>query len=92
MQKMQARRRLEAMQVVGPAEHISDGTVLIVPRQDADCREIQPEVNLRGVDLTFLRHDVNANAAAMEFTRAVVRLARFVCGVMMARAAIDRLR
>jgi len=75
-------------------------TVATVPRtgivisrvQDDRCGEIHKMVDLRGINLTFLRRHVNAHASTMQFAWSVVRLVLVLYSTMVRAAAADRIR
>jgi hypothetical protein len=78
MQNVHARRRLEAMRIVDTAANIGHDSMVFVRPQENIRGEIQANVDLRGCDLALHGRDIDANAAAMQFTGSVVRPPRFV--------------
>src|SRR5258708_6995203 len=91
MQKMQTRRCLEALPIVGAAANIGGGKMPFVRRQADICGEGRANIDLRGFNLALHGRDIDANAAAMQFTRSVVWHSRVV-RVVTVLTAIDRQR
>jgi hypothetical protein len=92
MQNVQARRRLEAIRIGGTIASIRGDHMMFVRPQEGIRGEIQANIDLRGFNLALHGRDIDANAAAMQFTRAVMRRPRFVRVVMTVLTAIDRQR
>lgn len=92
MQKMKPRCWLRIARIVAPAENFGREKSVIVRLQDDDRREIQPEVNLRGINLALLRRHIDANAPAMQFAWSVGWRHFFVRAIVAVLAATNRLR
>ena len=88
MQNMKAQRRLQIRWIGGAPAKSDDLAVVVRKAQADDCGEIELTVNLRFAHLTLVRCHIDANTAAMQIARSIVRSALFACTVAMLAAVV----
>lgn len=86
MQEVQARRRLGFGRIPGTGANVGGGKKIFARLRDGGGGEVQPQVDLRGINLRLLRRQVDADASAMRLARPFVRGALLVGPVAMLAA------
>jgi len=86
---METRGRICVVRVIGTTTNFYGAERMIGSLQDDDRREIQQQVDLRGVNLALLRSNVDAHTSAVQLARFAGRLAAalFVRAMAMLTAA-----